>query len=162
MTRELAVLLGGHVVARVERTRAGALRLTYTGEGDGTPLSLSLPRGVTTYAGAPVTTFLDALLPENPGVRASMGRAHRADENDLLDLLAAVGKPPHQTARSVWTAVASAPIFPRAVQNYSCYQHAQMNAEISACAFRWTRSFARDTVESMNQIDQQTNGLLKC
>ena len=92
MTRELAVLLGGHVVARVERTRAGALRLTYTGEGDGTPLSLSLPRGVTTYAGAPVTTFLDALLPENPGVRASMGRAHGADENDLLDLLAAVGK----------------------------------------------------------------------
>lgn len=86
------MLLGGHVVAKVERTRAGALRLTYTGAGDGTPLSLSLPRGVTTYTGAPVATFLGALLPENQGVRASIARAHMADEDDLLDLLAAVGK----------------------------------------------------------------------
>ena len=92
MTQELAVLLGGHVVARVERTRAGALRLTYTGDGDGTPLSLSLPSGVTTYAGEAVTTFLDALLPENQGVRAAMGRTHGADANDVLDLLAVVGK----------------------------------------------------------------------
>lgn len=92
MIRELAVLLGGHVVAKVERTRAGALRLTYTDAGDGTPLSLSLPRGVTTHTGAPVATFLDALLPENQGVRASIARVHGADENDLLDLLAAVGK----------------------------------------------------------------------
>ena len=92
MIRELAVLLGGHVVATVERTRAGALRLTYTGAGDGTPLSLSLPRGLITHTGAPVATFLDALLPENQSVRTSMARAHGADEEDLLDLLAAVGK----------------------------------------------------------------------
>lgn len=90
--RELAVLLGGHAVAKVERTRAGALRLTYTGAGDGTPLSLSLPRGLTTHTGAPVDTFLDALLPENQGVRASIARTHREDERDLLGLLAAVGK----------------------------------------------------------------------
>ena len=92
MTRELAVLLGGHVVANVERTRSGALRLAYTGAGDATPLSLSLPRGVTTHTGAPVSTFLDALLPENPGVRASIGRTHGVEGTDLLDLLAAVGK----------------------------------------------------------------------
>lgn len=104
------MLLGGHIVAKVERTRAGALRLTYTGAGDGTPLSLSIPRGVTTYTGASVATFLDALLPENRGVRASIARAHRADESDPLDLLAAVGKdcagavqlcPPDEIAETV-------------------------------------------------------------
>ena len=92
MTRELAVLLGGQVVATVERTRSGVLRLTYTGDGDGTPLSLSLPPGEQAHTGAPVTTFLDALLPENDGVRAAIGRAHGADPRDLLSLLAAVGK----------------------------------------------------------------------
>jgi serine/threonine-protein kinase HipA len=92
VTRSLAVLLGGHVVAQVERTRGGALRLTYTGAGDGTPLSLSLPAGSRTHVGAPVTTFLDALLPENASVRDAIARAHAVDARDLLDLLAVVGK----------------------------------------------------------------------
>ena len=82
----------GYVVATVERTRAGALRLTYTGAGDGTPLSLSIPRGLLTHTGASVATFLDVLMPENHGVRASMARSLGADEAELLDLLAAVGK----------------------------------------------------------------------
>lgn len=92
MTRSLAVLLGGHVVAQVERTRGGALRLTYTGAGDGTPLSLSLPAGSGTHVGAPVTTFLDALLPENESVRDAIARAHAVDARDPLDLLAVAGK----------------------------------------------------------------------
>ncbi|KGM13419.1 HipA domain-containing protein [Cellulomonas bogoriensis] len=105
MTGELAVLLGGHVVATVTRARPGTLRLTYTGEGDGTPLSLSLPPETSPHVGAPVHVFLDALLPESGGVRAAIGRAHGADPSDLLDLLAAVGQdcagavqlcPPHQ------------------------------------------------------------------
>ncbi|MCL3860881.1 HipA domain-containing protein [Actinotalea sp. K2] len=92
MRRELAVLLGGHAVATVERTRAGTLRLTYTGDGDGTPLSLSLPPGEVTHTGAPVHSFLDALLPESNGVRAAIGRAHGVDPGELLDLLGAVGR----------------------------------------------------------------------
>lgn len=92
MRRELAILLEGHVVATVVRTRAGALRLTYTGEGDGTPLSLSLPPGEVTHTGEPVETFLDALLPEDDTVRTAIGRAQGADPDDLLDLLATVGK----------------------------------------------------------------------
>lgn len=92
MIRQLAVLLGGHRVATVERTRGGTLRLSYSGDGDGTPLSLSLPPGVTTHVGAPVLTFLDALLPEHEGVRAAIARSHDVDEHDLLGLLAAVGK----------------------------------------------------------------------
>lgn len=92
MRGELVVLLGGHVVADVVRTRSAVLRLTYTGDGDGTPLSLSLPPGEGTHTGAPVHAFLDALLPENDGVRAAIARTHGADPDDLLDLLAAVGK----------------------------------------------------------------------
>lgn len=74
--RELAVLLGGQVVAGVVRTRAGVLRLTYTGDGDGTPLSLSLPPGERTHSGTPVHAFLDALLPENDRARVAIGRTH--------------------------------------------------------------------------------------
>ncbi len=92
MRRELAVILGGDVVATVVRTRAGVLRLTYTGDGDGTPLSLSLPPGDVSHAGAPVDAYLDGLLPEGDDVRRAIGRAHHADPDDLLDLLSAVGK----------------------------------------------------------------------
>lgn len=92
MTRELAVVLGGDVIATVVRTRAGALRLTYTGDGDGTPLSLSLPPGEVTHTGTPVEAYLDGLLPEGDGVRRAIGRSHGVDPGDPLDLLAAVGR----------------------------------------------------------------------
>ncbi len=92
MTRQLAVLLGEQVVATVERTRSGVLRLSYTGAGDGTPVSLSLPQGETTHTGARVRTFLEALLPESDEVRAAIGLTHGVDHRDVLHLLAAVGK----------------------------------------------------------------------
>lgn len=91
----LAVLLDGEVVAEVGRTRNGTLRLEFseTARRAGTtPLSLSLPPSTGTITGAPVETFLDGLVPDDDAARRAVARVHGADANDLLSLLAAVGK----------------------------------------------------------------------
>lgn len=57
--RELAVILEGREAARIERTRAGVLRLTYTDDArqpGRTPLSLSLPVEEGTIAGERVAS----------------------------------------------------------------------------------------------------------
>lgn len=92
MTRQLVVLLGGQVVASLERTRAQVVRLTYESDPGPTPLSLSLPIATRTHAGAVVEQFLWGLLPDNDGVLAGIERRYGADPRDPMSLLAAVGK----------------------------------------------------------------------
>ncbi|MDF9875267.1 HipA domain-containing protein [Cellulosimicrobium cellulans] len=91
----LVVVLAGRVVAEVGRTRAGVLRLTYTSEArapGAMPLSLSLPTDTGSVTGERVRWFLDALLPDNEAARRAIARRHAADADDVLSLLAAVGK----------------------------------------------------------------------
>lgn len=91
----LAVVLGGRVVARIERTRAGVLRLTYESDARGetdTPISLSLLPSVGTFTGDPVEGFLSGLLPDSDRALAAIGSRYGADPRDPLSLLAAVGK----------------------------------------------------------------------
>jgi serine/threonine-protein kinase HipA len=93
--RQLAVILGGRVVAHVERTRAGVLRLTYEPDARGetdTPVSLSLLPTVGTFTGDSVDGFLWGLLPDNDRALTAIGSRYRADPRDPLSLLAAVGK----------------------------------------------------------------------
>lgn len=91
----LVVLLAGHVVAQLRRTRAGALRLTYEQDARdtaGTPLSLSLPATLGTFVGKPVETFLWGLLPDSDRALRAIAALHGADPRNPLSLLAAVGK----------------------------------------------------------------------
>lgn len=91
----LTVILGGQVVARVERTRAGVLRLTYEQHARrsvDTPLSLSLPPRLGSFTGKPVEGFLWGLLPDNDRALAAIASRHGADSRDPLSLLAGVGK----------------------------------------------------------------------
>lgn len=91
----LAVILAGRMVARVERTRAGVLRLTYESSARGqtdTPVSLSLPPTVGSFTGDPVAGFLWGLLPDNDRALAAIAARFGADARDPLSLLAAVGK----------------------------------------------------------------------
>lgn len=91
----LAVLLDGEVVAEVDRGRSGALRLSFTDlarRPGRTPLSLSLPTSTETITGAPVEIFLEGLLPDDAVARRAVARVHGADPDDVLSLLAAVGK----------------------------------------------------------------------
>ncbi|MCG2798168.1 MAG: type II toxin-antitoxin system HipA family toxin [Cellulomonas sp.] len=92
MTRHLVVLLGGRVVASLERTRAQVVRLTYESDPGRTPLSLSLPIATRTHAGAVVEQFLWGLLPDNDGALTGIERRYGADPRDPMSLLAAVGK----------------------------------------------------------------------
>lgn len=92
MTNHLVVLLSGEVAAEVRRTRAGALGLTYV---DGkalsaTPLSLSLPRGIS-HVGATVERFVTGLLPENDEALAAIARRFGSDRRDPLSMLEAIG-----------------------------------------------------------------------
>lgn len=91
----LAVLLDGEVVAEVGRGRSGTLRLEFTESArrpGRTPLSLSLPTSTGTITGAPVDTFLSGLVPDDDVARRAVARVHGAHANDVLSLLAAVGK----------------------------------------------------------------------
>ncbi|WP_369374892.1 type II toxin-antitoxin system HipA family toxin [Promicromonospora sp. Populi] len=93
--KQLAVILGGRHVAELTRTRAGVLRLTYLDDArsvGATPLSLSLPPGIASHAGAPVVTFLRGLLPESDPALDAIGRRYRIDTRDELALLSVVGK----------------------------------------------------------------------
>jgi serine/threonine-protein kinase HipA len=95
VSRSLAVILEGRLVGHVERTRAGALRLTYTEDAREyglTPLSLSLPTDRLSITGDAVETYLRALLPDNERTLRSIARQAGADPRDLVELLAAVGK----------------------------------------------------------------------
>jgi len=93
--RLLVVVLAGRVVARVERTRAGVLRLTYEQDaravGD-TPLSLSLPPTIGTFTGSAVGAFLWGLLPDNDRALRAIASTYGADARDPLSMLAVVGK----------------------------------------------------------------------
>lgn len=93
--RRLAVILSGRVVAQVERTRAGVLRLTYEADARGTadtPVSLSLPPTVGTFAGEVVAGFLWGLLPDNDRALRAIASRYSADSRDPLSLLSAIGK----------------------------------------------------------------------
>jgi serine/threonine-protein kinase HipA len=93
--KQLAVILGGRHVAELTRTRAGVLRLTYLDHArrvGATPLSLSLPPGIASHAGAPVATFLRGLLPESDAALDAIGRRYRIDTRDELALLSVIGK----------------------------------------------------------------------
>lgn len=93
--KQLAVILGGRHVAELTRTRAGVLRLTYLDDArrvGATPLSLSLPPDSVSHAGAPVTSFLRGLLPENDAALDAIGRRYRIDTRDELALLSVIGK----------------------------------------------------------------------
>lgn len=93
--RTLAVILSGRLVAHVQRTRAGVLRLTYEDDArdpTGTPLSLSLPPGVGTFSGTLVEDFLWGLLPDNDRALRTIAARHGADARDPLSMLAAVGQ----------------------------------------------------------------------
>jgi serine/threonine-protein kinase HipA len=89
------VLLSGRIVAHVERTRAGVLRLTYEADARGasdTPVSLSLPPTLGTFTGAVVEGYLWGLLPDNDRALRAIASRYGADSRDPLGLLAAVGK----------------------------------------------------------------------
>lgn len=93
--RRLTVLLSGRVVAQVERTRAGVLRLTYERDARGasdTPVSLSLPPTVGTFTGEAVEAFLWGLLPDNDRALRAIAARYGADSRDPLSMLDAVGK----------------------------------------------------------------------
>lgn len=93
--RRLTVILGGRLVAHVERTRAGVLRLTYEPDARDvteTPLSLSLRPSVGTFTGDTVENFLWGLLPDNDRALRAIATAYDTDARDPLSILAAVGK----------------------------------------------------------------------
>ncbi|WP_250444492.1 HipA domain-containing protein [Actinotalea sp. C106] len=91
MSTPLAVILDGAVVAEVERTRAGAVRLVYRDGAGPTPLSLSMPVEVGIHTGRVVERYLQGLLPDSPGARAAIAREHGVSGDDPLSLLSAVG-----------------------------------------------------------------------
>lgn len=94
MTRRLEVILAGEHVASLERTRSGALRLTYLPHVPmaGTPISLSLPRGIS-HVGQPVERFVSALLPDNRDARAAIARRFAlAEPGDDMAVLNVIGK----------------------------------------------------------------------
>ncbi|HEY0188804.1 MAG TPA: type II toxin-antitoxin system HipA family toxin [Cellulomonas sp.] len=93
--RRLAVLLAGREVARLERTRAGVLRLEYETDARGatdTPLSLSLPPSVGTFTGRVVEDYLWGLLPDDERARRAIATRYEANARDPLSMLAAVGQ----------------------------------------------------------------------
>lgn len=95
MSPTLAVILERRLVGHVERTRAGAIRLTYTEDArelGRTPLSLSLPTDSRSHAGDAVLTFVRALLPESNATMAAIARHTGADPDDVLAMLEAIGK----------------------------------------------------------------------
>ncbi len=93
--RHLAVLLDGRHVADLDRTRSGALRLAYAKDArtvGRTPLSLSLPTDSDVYTGTPVETFLQGLVPENPGALDAIARRYGTDTSDVMNVLSAIGQ----------------------------------------------------------------------
>ena len=86
----LVVILCGQPVGTVERTRAGAARLTFDSEPP-VPLSLSLPAEETVHTGDKVDRWLAALLPDNDDALAAVERLYGADRREPLSLLAAIG-----------------------------------------------------------------------
>ena len=93
MTEALAVLLGGRVAGRVERSRGRGLRFVYD---DGyaaapaaVPLSLSMrPQERREFGDRRVAGWLSNLLPGHPDVRALWADRHAAASAQPFDLLA--------------------------------------------------------------------------
>lgn len=90
---QLAVVLEGRVVATVDRSRRGLLRLRYTFDAGPTPVSLSMPVSGGAYTGEVIERYLRGLLPENSGALTAIVRRHPGtDRNDPMSLLAAIGR----------------------------------------------------------------------
>ncbi len=90
----LHLLMSGARAGIVERTR-GRITLSYSGEycrdPNATPLSTSLPLGVSEHTGKTVSAFLDGILPDNDAVRIRWARQFRTTTQPF-DLLAHVGE----------------------------------------------------------------------
>jgi serine/threonine-protein kinase HipA len=94
-SRELAVAMNGHLVARWARSSSGAQSFTYDAHwlksAIATPVSLSLPLSPDPYVGAVVAAFFDNLLPDNADIRRRMQSALRAESTHPFDLLSTAG-----------------------------------------------------------------------
>lgn len=97
LSRELTVLLGGHIAGNLHRSRART-SYTFSYEDDwrndprAYPLSLSIPLAGKTHDGSKVGYYLRALLPDNEARLNAIASQYRVDPDDWFGLLAYVGE----------------------------------------------------------------------
>lgn len=92
----LRVLLNGREVGFVHMARSGAIGFGYSPEWlalDGAfPISLSLPLSERPHQGAPVISYLENLLPDNPAIRERVAIKVSARGLDALSMLEEIGR----------------------------------------------------------------------
>lgn len=90
-SRVLKVLLAGRVAGTLSQSDSSALSFEYERDYVGLPLSLSMPVSNRVFVDKRVRPFLFGLLPDDAGVRRSMGREFGVSGNNPFALLEHVG-----------------------------------------------------------------------
>lgn len=88
---DLTVLINGVVCGNLQEDRHGALSFEYVPGYAGPPLSLSMPVGLARYDDKTVRPYLMGLLPDEDGIRASIGAAFGISGNNPFRLLQRMG-----------------------------------------------------------------------
>ncbi|MBL4807751.1 MAG: type II toxin-antitoxin system HipA family toxin [Rhodobacteraceae bacterium] len=96
MARRLTTLLNGRLVGYIEMARSGAISFQYAPEWlaweHTLPISLSLPLQEQTHIGAPVISYLENLLPDNPAIRERVAIKVGAGGTDAYNMLEKIGR----------------------------------------------------------------------
>lgn len=88
---ELVVFIGGVPVGTIVQCENGALSFSYDASYTGIPLSLSMPVSNAVYGDKVVRPFLFGLLPEDAGLRRSLGAEFGVSGNNPFALMRHIG-----------------------------------------------------------------------